>query len=89
MFHIYLLYMNMEPCDYSMQYGEAMHVKHTASMETQIGKEYKLCKTSALSYLKVKGSKSHRKNRSYTCIAETCVLHSDCELKHDSSTTIT
>jgi len=29
-----------------------------------------------------------KKNRSYTCIAETCVLHSDCELKHDSSTTI-
>jgi len=37
----------------------------------------------------VEGSKWHRKNRSYTCIAKTCVLHSDCELKGDSSTTIT
>jgi len=35
------------------------------------------------------GSKWCRKNRSYTCIAEILVLHSDCELKLDSSTTIT
>jgi len=44
----------------------------------------KLCKTAVLTYLlkgypscRVEGSNWHRKNRSYTCIAETCVLHSD------------
>jgi len=37
--YVYLLYMNMESCDYSVHYGEAMHVKHAASVETQIGKE--------------------------------------------------
>jgi len=37
---------------------------------------------------RVEGSKWCRKNRNYTCIAETCVLYSDCELKRDSSTTI-
>jgi len=38
-FHIYLLYMNVKPCNYSMHYGEAMHVKHPAPMETQIVKK--------------------------------------------------
>jgi len=37
----------------------------------------------------VEGYKWCRKNRSYTCIAEAFVLHSDCELECDSSTTIT
>jgi len=37
---------------------------------------------------RVEGSKWRRKNRNYTCIVETCVLYSDCELKRDSSTTI-
>jgi len=35
-FHVYLLYMNMEPHNY---YCEAMHVKHAAPMETHIVKE--------------------------------------------------
>jgi len=38
-FHIYLLYKNKEPCNYSMHYGEAMHVKNAAPMETQIVRE--------------------------------------------------
>jgi len=32
-FHIYLLYMDVEPCDYFMYYGEAKHVKHAALVE--------------------------------------------------------
>jgi len=36
----------------------------------------------------VEGSNRRRKNRSYTCIAETCVLYSDCELQRDSFTEI-
>jgi len=32
----------------------------------------------------VEGSNDRRNNRSYICIAETCILHSDCELKSDS-----
>jgi len=31
-----LTYMNVELCNYSMHYSEAMHVKHAAPMETQI-----------------------------------------------------
>jgi len=37
--HIYLLYRNVEPCDCSMQYGEAMNVKYAAPMKTKFVKE--------------------------------------------------
>jgi len=36
MFHVYLLYMNVEPCNYSIYYHEAMHVEHAAPVETHI-----------------------------------------------------
>jgi len=38
-FHVYLLYMNVEPHNYFMHYGGALNVKHATPMETQIAKE--------------------------------------------------
>jgi len=38
-FHVDLLYMYVEPCNYFMQYSEAMHVKYAAPVEAQIVKE--------------------------------------------------
>jgi len=55
-FHVYLLYMNMEPHDYFMHYCEAMHVKYAAPVEIHIVKEA-ACKTVVLTYLGNRWSK--------------------------------